>query len=117
MARRTIEGSRALVTGASSGIGRALARELAARGADVFLLARREDRLRELADELRGTGGRCQFVAGDITEPSVRKAALEGVVREFGGLDILINNAGVSALGPFALADPGRLRSIFEVNF
>src|SRR5262245_29613263 len=90
MARRQIEGSRALVTGASSGIGRELARELARRGADVFLVARREDRLQELSEELRGRGRRCRFVAGDITDPATRQAALEGVVRDFGGLDILV---------------------------
>jgi short-subunit dehydrogenase len=117
MARRTVAGSRALVTGASSGIGRALALALARQGADVFLVARREDRLEQLADEVRGLGRRCQFVAGDVTEPATRQAAIEGILREFGGLDILVNNAGVSAMGPFAQGDPARLRRIFEVNF
>src|SRR2546422_9776121 len=97
MARRTIAGSRALVTGASSGIGRAIARELARQGADVFLVARREERLRELADELRGGGRRCAFLAGDITEPATRPAAVEGNQRELGGPDIPVNDAGAGA--------------------
>jgi short-subunit dehydrogenase len=116
MARRSIAGSRALVTGSSSGIGRAIARELARQGADVFLVARREERLRELADELRGLGAGCEFLAGDITEPATRQAAIEGTLQRLGGLDILVNNAGVGAMGPFASADPQRLRRIFEVN-
>jgi short-subunit dehydrogenase len=105
-----------LVTGSSAGIGRAIAVELAKQGADVFLVARREERLRGLADALRGLGRRCEFVAGDITEAGTRQAAIAGIVERFGGLDILVNNAGVGAMGPFASADPQRLRRIFEVN-
>ncbi len=116
MARREIGGSRALVTGSSAGIGRAIARELAKQGADLFLVARREERLRELADELRGLGRRCEFLAGDITEASTRQAAIDAAVERLGGLDILVNNAGVGAMGPFASADPQRLRRIFDVN-
>jgi short-subunit dehydrogenase len=116
MARRKIAGSRALVTGASAGIGRAIARELAQQGADLFLVARREERLAELAEELRGLGRRCEYLAGDITDPAARQAALDAAVRQLGGLDILVNNAGVGAMGPFTDADPARLRRIFEVN-
>jgi len=117
MARRKIEGSTAIVTGASAGIGSALARELAATGARVVLVARREDRLRELAEEIATAGGTAEYVAGDITLPATREAALARAVDRFGGLDILVNNAGVGAMGPFQTADPDRLRRIFEVNF
>lgn len=117
MAKRNIAGSRALVTGASSGIGREIARELAAQGADLLLVARREDRLRELATEFTAQGRRVDFVAGDITDPATRTAAVAAAAERLGGLDILVNNAGVGAMGPFTEADPGRLRRIFEVNF
>ena len=68
MAHRTLTDRRALVTGASSGIGRALAIELARHGVDVVLLARREDRLAEVADEIRKLGRRAVTVAGDVTD-------------------------------------------------
>lgn len=117
MSRRAISGSRALVTGASSGIGRALARELSRQGARLVLSARREDRLNQLADELRAQGGDATYHAGDITSAGVRAALIQTAQSTFGGLDLLINNAGVGAIGPFADADAQRLRRIMEVNF
>ena len=117
MSRRTIDGKRAIVTGASSGIGRELARELCRRGADLVITARREDRLRELVDELRARGRKAEYVAGDIAQPEVRQAVLEAAEAQLGGLDILVNNAGVGAAGPLAQASPERLRRIMEVNF
>ena len=117
MAQRTLTDRRALVTGASSGIGRALAIELARCGVDLVLLARRDDRLAEVASEIRKLGRRAVVVAGDVTDPAVRRRALDAARDELGGLDILVNNAGVAAHGRFADADPGRLRPIMEVNF
>lgn len=117
MAKREIKGSRAIVTGASSGIGREIARELAQQGASVVVTARREDRLRELAEEIAAGGGRVEMVAGDVTDPAVQRKAIETVQAAFGGLDILVNNAGVGAMGLFEDADPGRLRRLMEVNF
>ena len=117
MSRRTIEGKRAVVTGASSGIGREMARELSRRGADIVVTARREDRLRAMVDELRAGGRKAEFVAGDIVQPEVREAVLDAAKSKLGGLDILVNNAGVGAAGPFAQASPERLRRIMEVNF
>jgi short-subunit dehydrogenase len=117
MAQRILTDRRALVTGASSGIGRALAIELARRGVDLVLIARREDRLAEVAGEIRKLGRRAITVAGDVTDPAVRRRALDAARDELGGLDILVNNAGVGAHGRFADADPGRLRPIMEVNF
>jgi len=117
MAKREIQGSRAIVTGASSGIGQQIARALAAAGADVVLVARRRDRLEELAAEITAGGPGAEIVAGDLTEPSVRAAAVDAAVDRFGGLDILVNNAGIGAMGLFEDADPERLRPIMEVNF
>lgn len=117
MARRTLQDKRAIVTGASGGIGRALAIELARAGVDQVLIARRADRLEAVVDEVRKLGRRAEAVVGDVTDATVRERAL-GVAREqFGGLDIIVNNAGVSAHGRFADADPNRLRPIMETNF
>jgi len=117
MAKRSISGSRVIVTGASSGIGRELALELARQGAQVVATARREDRLRELSDRIRADGGTVETVAGDITDPETRHAAFEAAREKFGGLDTLINNAGIGATGLFEDADPHRVRRIMEVNF
>ena len=115
--KREIRDSRAIITGASSGIGRAIARELARQGAAVVVTARREERLRELLAEIESAGGKAAMVVGDVTDPNVRQAAIDCVQSRFGGLDILVNNAGVGAMGLFEDADPQRLRRIMEVNF
>jgi short-subunit dehydrogenase len=117
MARRTIAGLRGILTGASSGIGRALAAELVREGARLVAVARREDRLRELAAELAAAPGQLETLAGDVTAPEVRLAALERATAAFGGLDLVVNNAGIGAMGPFAEASPERLRHVMEVNF
>jgi short-subunit dehydrogenase len=117
MARRFIAGSRSLVTGASGGIGRAIALELARHGSSVVLVARRAAALEQLATEIRSAGGRAELVVGDITDPAVRRAALDCARELFGGLDILVNNAGRGAMGRFADASAERLREVFELNF
>jgi short-subunit dehydrogenase len=117
MARRTIEGSRAVVTGASSGIGREIARELARRGAQLIVTARRTERLIPLVEQIRAQGGHAELVAGDITSAEVRRQVLDAAQTHYGGLDILINNAGQGAKGSFLAADAERLRQIMEVNF
>ena len=95
--KREIRGARAIITGASSGIGREVARELARQGAKVVITARRQDRLEELAAQIAAAGGRAECVAGDITDPAVRAKTIETARTSFGGLDILVNNAGVGA--------------------
>jgi len=117
MPHRRIQDSRAVVTGASSGIGHALALELARQHARVLIVARREDRLLRLAEQISADGGQVEVVVGDITDAATRQEVLETVRSRFGGLDILVNNAGIGALGRFEDADPQRLRRIMEVNF
>jgi short-subunit dehydrogenase len=116
MARRTIAGLRAIVTGASSGIGRALVVELVSSGASIIGMARREERLRELEAEI-AVPERFAWIAGDVASRQDRTAAIDLCRQRFGGLDCLVNNAGFGALGPFAEADEARLRQVFEVNF
>jgi len=116
MARRTISGLRTIVTGATSGIGRALVVELIRRRANVVAMGRRADRLQSLAAEVAAPE-RYRFLTGDVTRREDRAAALEMARREFGGLDCLVNNAGIGALGRFEAADEARLRQALEVNF
>ncbi|MDZ4820448.1 MAG: SDR family NAD(P)-dependent oxidoreductase [Planctomycetota bacterium] len=117
MTRRTIGGTISLVTGASSGIGKAIALELGKQGSNVLLLARREKHLQSVCDQILQSGGQAGYIAGDITDPAVRTAALKRIADNGNRLDILVNNAGRGALGRFEDADPGRLRGIFETNF
>lgn len=114
MSRRKIDGLRAIITGASSGIGRELAIQLAQQGASIVANARREERLIELKQEI---GDHCVTVCGDITDPAVRQATIAAANEHFGGLDLLINNAGIGAMGRFDQAGEERIRKIFEVNF
>jgi short-subunit dehydrogenase len=115
--RRNVTGSRILITGASQGIGRALAVLAARRGAQILAAARSEALLDELRQEVRRGGASLEIVPADVTRPGDRQRMAEAVVRHFGGLDVLVNNAGIGATGHFAEAGPERLRAIMEVNF
>ncbi len=115
--KRDLRGSRTIVTGASSGIGRAVASELARCGARVLAVARREQRLRELVEQSAALGRSIETVAGDITDPETRQRVLDAAQAKFGGLDVLVNNAGVGALGPFSDASVERVRRVMEINF
>jgi len=95
-----LDGTVALVTGASSGIGEATARALAAEGAAVAVAARRVDRLEELATAIRGEGGTVLVLETDLTDQEQARAAVERTVAQLGRLDTLVNNAGVMLLGP-----------------
>jgi len=94
-----LDGSVALITGASSGIGAATALALAAEGAAVALVARRQERLEELAERIRRLGGRAEAIRADITDRSQAEAAVSRAIEVFGRLDTLVNNAGVMLLG------------------
>ncbi len=103
----------AVITGASSGIGEATARALAAHGQRVALLARRADRIQALAAEL----GDCAIaIEADVTDRDSIVAAAARVKRELGGADILVNNAGVMLLGPFSSDQRAEHRQMVEVN-
>jgi short-subunit dehydrogenase len=115
--RRKIAGLRILITGASQGIGRALALAAAGRGAKVLAAARSAPLLEELSRESRPAGGALETVQADVTSADDRRRMVEAALRHFGGLDVLVNNAGIGATGHFAEASPERLRDIMEVNF
>ncbi len=117
MMRRCLRDLRIVITGASSGIGRSIALEASQRGAKLMLSARRTDRLLALQQLLAANHGEVHVVPGDVTDASVRDQLAAEVRSQWGALDVLINSAGVGAVGPFDAADPSRLRQIFEVNF
>ncbi len=95
-----LDGTVALVTGASSGIGHATARALASHGAAVALVARRKERLDDLAAAIGKDGGRALAVGADITDKAQAQGAVAKTVSELGRLDTVVNNAGVMLLGP-----------------
>ena len=90
----SLAGKTVLITGASSGIGWATALAFAAKGANLVLTARREERLRELCEKIKQTGGTAVFIAGDASDEATAEDCVALAVSEFGRLDILINNAG-----------------------
>jgi NAD(P)-dependent dehydrogenase (short-subunit alcohol dehydrogenase family) len=95
-----LDGRVTLVTGSSSGIGRAIARGLAAEGATVVLAARRAERLQELADEITAAGGSALAVPTDVTSESAVEQLFATIMERLGRLDLLVNNAGTSAPRP-----------------
>jgi NADP-dependent 3-hydroxy acid dehydrogenase YdfG len=103
----------AVITGASSGIGEATARALAADGYRLALLARRADRIQALADEL---GNGAIAIEADVTDRDSIIAAAERVQRELGRADVLVNNAGVMLLAPFSSDQQDEIRQMIEVN-
>lgn len=114
---RDIRGKRAIVTGASGAIGRALAIELVKGGARVALAARNTDKLDALASELKAAGGDAIAVPTDVTKDDDRRHLIDTTATAFGGLDLLVNNAGVGSWGHFADSTEAINRSLMEVNF
>lgn len=116
---RDLEGRAAIVTGASRGIGKAVAAELLARGADVLITARKPEPLEAAASELSalGHGGKVVAFAGNAADAEARSGAVDRAVSEFGSLDILVNNTGINPVfGSLMEADLDAVRKIFDVN-
>jgi NADP-dependent 3-hydroxy acid dehydrogenase YdfG len=111
-----ITGKVVAVTGASSGIGEATARLMAERGAAVVLGARRKDRLDELAQDIRDRGGRAVACAIDVTRREDLERLVDRAVTEFGQLDVLVGNAGISKIGPVADLDVDGWSAMIDVN-
>lgn len=144
MSKRNLNQGRVILTGASSGIGRALAVALAKQGCRLVLLARRKEKLLELQQEIAtfskpGSGGSAlspadssavssadsanvdemenvKIVVGDVTDDNVRQQTVQTALDSFGGVDILINNAGIGAFGLFEKADSDRFLQVLDVN-
>ena len=112
-----LSGKKALVTGASSGIGRGTALALAAAGAQVALVARRAARLDELAAKIKADGGQALARAADVTDEGDATRAVQDAVDHFGGLDILVNAAGMTQVGKVENANLTDWRYVFELNF
>lgn len=112
----SISGTVVAITGASSGIGEATARRLGARGARLVLGARRAAELDRIAGELRADGVEVIAVPTDVTRRADLQHLVDRAVSEFGGLDVLVSNAGVASLGPFAAGDVDAWTSMIDVN-
>jgi NAD(P)-dependent dehydrogenase (short-subunit alcohol dehydrogenase family) len=111
-----LTGRVALVTGASSGLGRRFAHTLAKAGAAVALCARRVDRLDQVASEIAAVGGRALSVALDVTDPASISAALERAAAELGPVTILVNNAGIAATRALLDQSDAEWASVLETN-
>src|SRR5262245_66653798 len=106
----------AIITGASSGIGWELAKELARRGCAVGLVARRRERLEALAADCQALGGKAAFIPADVTERGQIVAAIHGLGNQLGPVDLLIANSGVSAPTKIAPLNIDEVDQMFRVN-
>ncbi len=110
-----LEGKRALITGAGSGIGQALAIEASRRGMTVALCGRRGNALAETLAMMSPSGHHMRL-RGDITNPAVRRGMRDHLWRQWGGLDVLVNNAGVVPVGPLACVTDAELEQVMAIN-
>jgi NADP-dependent 3-hydroxy acid dehydrogenase YdfG len=111
-----LSGQTAVVTGASSGIGRAIAERIGASGAHVYLSGRTESAMHESAEKIFAAGGRATTVVGDVRDPDVVLALVDRAIQEDGRLDIFVNNAGYSVLGSVLDGDVDAWRAMLETN-
>ncbi|MFF4596585.1 SDR family oxidoreductase [Amycolatopsis sp. NPDC001319] len=112
----TLEGKVVAITGASSGIGEATARELASRGAAVVLGARRTDRLAAVVTRIRAAGGRAEMLDVDVTKRADLERLVAAAVDRFGRLDVLVANAGVARIAPVGDLDVDSWDAMIDVN-
>jgi NAD(P)-dependent dehydrogenase (short-subunit alcohol dehydrogenase family) len=115
-ARKRFEGRVAIVTGASSGIGRACARALSREGARLVLGGRRAPRLEEVAAGLRASGGAATIVTGDVREERTCSALVDAAIRDHGALDLLVNAAGVIGSGGLMQTEPAEWDRVMDCN-
>src|SRR4051795_2978340 len=111
-----LSGRRIAITGASSGIGEAIALAAASAGAAVALAARREDRIADLAKRIEDDGGRAVALPSDVSDERQARAFVEHAYEQLGGLDGLVNNAGAMLLGPIAGAPTDEWRRVIDVT-
>jgi NADP-dependent 3-hydroxy acid dehydrogenase YdfG len=111
-----IVGKVVVITGASSGLGEATARHLAAEGASVVLGARRTDRIQSLAAELTGKGSKALALATDVTHPDQVKRLVDAAVEKFGRIDVMLNNAGLMPLAPLERLNIDDWNRAIDVN-
>lgn len=112
----TIQGKVAVITGGSSGIGKAAAIELMKRGANVVISGRREQALVEAANEIDPTGAHVAYVAGDISNPQVADRLISEAISRFGRIDTLVNNAGIFIASPFTDYTENDFESVMSIN-
>jgi short-subunit dehydrogenase len=115
--RRDLSGKRAILTGASGGIGRATADALVKAGVRLAISSRNAPAIQHLTESLTKTGGEVFAIAADVTKPDDRLRLVSEAMRHLGGLDLLINNAGVGSWGHFSSSTPEIMRTVMEVNF
>jgi short-subunit dehydrogenase len=111
-----MKGQNIVITGASSGLGAYLARELSRRGAAVGLLARRAEKLEALAEEIRASGGKAAWAEADVTDPDGLHGALDALETELGPVDVLVANAGYGHPEAPHKFKPGRSQAMYDVN-
>jgi NADP-dependent 3-hydroxy acid dehydrogenase YdfG len=111
-----IQGKVVIITGASSGIGEATAKELASKGAKLVLSARREDRLKKLQEEIQKNGGQAIYKVTDVTSYEQMEELADYALKEFGKIDVLVNNAGVMPLSPVYQKKINEWDTMIDVN-
>ena len=112
-----LAGKVALVTGASQGIGRAIALALSAEGCDLVLTSRRQEQLEDVANEVEKTGVQSHVVAADVTDPDAARAILTGALDRFGRVDVVVNNAGKGSPKPMLELTDADWQHSFDLNF
>lgn len=105
-----------MITGASSGIGKGLALEIAARGGRLGLLARREDVLNELVEQIRAQNGTAMAVGADVRDASAVRAAADKIRTELGPIDVMIANAGIGTTGHASQLNPDQVAEVININ-